>query len=619
MGTIELKETLNKAKIEGLDPKFFEQGQITHCYFITAKKKVVLQLHLQRCLPLDQLKLFNNGLADCLGCPVECRIETDVCDLGSGEMLNYCRFFGEHSRYGSVMKDAIPTVNDHTVDCLFVSEQQVQSAEGCREELDHFMQNCGITYDFQFDCRTSSFTQIEVKMPDPLPEPPKENNSYQGKNQYRSRRTKKEEYPVFEIKEIQDEVENIQFVGTIFDKDSILIKKTGKEIQTLYVKDNDDAITCKRFESARCPKEKLDEVGKGDYVRVYGSVRYDSFAKELVFFPEDIVKLPKKEGVQDTAEVKRVELHCHTNKSEMDGVCEVEELVTQAFNWGHRGLAITDHMACQAFPKAQSTAAKLLKKNPERDFKILYGVEMNMVDEFLTIVRNPTDQKISDAEYVVYDLETTGLSCSFDHIIEFGAVIVKQGEILQRKQMFVKPPVRINDFICEKTNITNEDVADAKPFSEVAQELVDFIGDRILVAHNATFDYNFLNEELKRIGREPLMNPVIDTLDLARALHSDRRSYRLGNIARHYRVAYDEEVAHRADYDADVLSGVFMLMINECRDRGAKTVADLQNLQDSKAFVKVMKRHVNVIARNQAGLKDLFKLVTLSKIGRAHV
>lgn len=146
----------------------------------------------------------------------------------------------------------------------------------------------------------------------------------------------------------------------------------------------------------------------------------------------------------------------------------------------------------------------------------------------------------------------------------------------------------------------------------MAQELVDFIGDKVLVAHNATFDYNFLNEELKRIGMAPLTNPVVDTLDLARALHSDRRSYRLGNIARHYRITYDEEVAHRADYDADVLASVFMLMIKECKDRGAQTVADLQNLQDEKAFVKVMKRHVNVIAKNQAGLKDLFKLVTLS-------
>ncbi|MFR0979702.1 MAG: exonuclease domain-containing protein, partial [Holdemania filiformis] len=127
--------------------------------------------------------------------------------------------------------------------------------------------------------------------------------------------------------------------------------------------------------------------------------------------------------------------------------CEVEELVTQAFKWGHRAIAVTDHMACQAFPKAQSCAAKLLKGNKDREFKILYGVEMNMVDEFLTIIRNPRADSLSDTAYVVYDLETTGLSCSFDHIIEFGAVVIERGEIKETKQLFVKPPVPINAFI----------------------------------------------------------------------------------------------------------------------------------------------------------------------------
>lgn len=612
MGTIELKETLSKVQIEGLDGAYFEQGKITHCKFIAAKKKVVLELQLPRTLPLEQLQCFNDGLIQLIGCPVELRISADVCDLDSGEMLKYCKYFSEHSRYGQGLRDAIPTVKDQVVDCLFTDETLKQQALACREELDHFMQNAGVSYDFEFSCRAASFTQIEVKMPKEAPKPQAKPAYSADKPSYRSRRTKMEDYTVLALKEINDEIQNVQFTGTIFEKDSITIKKTGNEIQTLYVKDNDDAITCKRFESARCPKEKLNEVGVGDDVRVYGSVRYDSFSKELVFFPDDIVKLEKKEEEQDTADVKRVELHCHTNKSEMDGVCEVEELVTQAFKWGHRAIAVTDHMACQAFPKAQSCAAKLLKGNKDREFKILYGVEMNMVDEFLTIIRNPRADSLSDTAYVVYDLETTGLSCSFDHIIEFGAVVIERGEIKETKQLFVKPPVPINAFISEKTNITNEDVAQAKPFAEVAQELVDFIGDKVLVAHNATFDYNFLNEELKRIGMAPLTNPVVDTLDLARALHSDRRSYRLGNIARHYRITYDEEVAHRADYDADVLASVFMLMIKECKDRGAQTVADLQNLQDKKAFVKVMKRHVNVIAKNQAGLKDLFKLVTLS-------
>ena len=250
MGTIDIKETLSKVRIEGLDKAYFEQGKITHCQFITAKKKVVLDMQLPKTLPLEQLLCFNHGLVQLIGCPVELRISADVCDLDSGEMLKYCKFYSEHSRYGHVLKDAIPTVKDRIVDCLFTDEALKQQALSCREELDHFMQNAGITYDFEFSCRAVSFTQIEVKMPKEAPKPQSNPAVSQDKPKYRSRRTKMEDYPVLTLKEMTDEIQNVQFVGTIFEKDSITIKKTGNEIQTLYVKDNDDAITCKRFESA---------------------------------------------------------------------------------------------------------------------------------------------------------------------------------------------------------------------------------------------------------------------------------------------------------------------------------------------------------------------------------
>ncbi len=610
MGKLDLKNTLDQAVIDGIDRSYFDGGVITEVQYVKAKRKVIVHLDLPAAMPLTQLKRFSDGLIRLIGCPVELRISTQRCTLDSGEILEYLKSFGEQASDGSWVHDAVTTLTGQTVECLFSDEQLRSRAETGRDELVYFMQNAGISYDFEFRCRQASFTQIEVKIPQPQGKPSEPVKA--EKPAYRKRRTKPDDFPVLKLKDITDECQNVQFDGTVFEIELILIKKTGRWIQTFYVKDEEDAITCKRFETARVTREKLDEIHKGDRVRVYGSVRYDSFARELVFFPDEVIRLEKEAGEQDLADRKRVELHCHTNKSEMDGVCEVEELITQAFRWGHRAIAITDHMACQAFPKAQSCAARLLKGAPDRDFKILYGVEMNMVDEHLTIVRNPQPLPLNEASYVVYDLETTGLSCSFDHIIEFGAVLIERGEVVARKQLFVKPPVAINAFISSKTNISNEMVVGAKTFAEAADEILDFIQDRVLVAHNASFDYNFLNEELKRIGRAPLTNPVVDTLDLARALHSDRRSYRLGNIARHYRITYDEEVAHRADYDADVLASVFLLMCREAKNRGAQTIADLQNLQDERAFVKVMKQHVNVIARNQAGLKDLFRLVTLS-------
>ena len=146
MGTIELKETLSKVQIEGLDGAYFEQGKITHCKFIAAKKKVVLELQLPRTLPLEQLQCFNDGLIQLIGCPVELRISADVCDLDSGEMLKYCKYFSEHSRYGQGLRDAIPTVKDQVVDCLFTDETLKQQALACREELDHFMQNLSLIH-----------------------------------------------------------------------------------------------------------------------------------------------------------------------------------------------------------------------------------------------------------------------------------------------------------------------------------------------------------------------------------------------------------------------------------------------------------------------------------------
>ena len=171
---------------------------------------------------------------------------------------------------------------------------------------------------------------------------------------------------------------------------------------------------------------------------------------------------------------------------------------------------------------------------------------MNMADDKPKIVRNRINADLEDATYISFDLETTGLSCYYDSIIEFGAVRLKHGSVVDRKQMFLKPPFPIPANISHKTNITNEMVKDAKSFAEACDEILDWIGDDILVAHNATFDYHFLNEELRRIGRPPLHNCVIDTLDLARVVLKDRHFYRLGNISNYYRISYDEEVAHRA-------------------------------------------------------------------------
>ncbi|MBF1116815.1 MAG: PHP domain-containing protein, partial [Solobacterium sp.] len=343
------------------------------------------------------------------------------------------------------------------------------------------------------------------------------------------------------------------------------------------------------------------------------TISYDNFAKDLTCIASNVVKIEKAKIV-DTAETKRVELHMHSNLSEMDGVCDIKDIVTYVYNLGHRGIAITDHADVQSLVKAYNTAQSLKKKDPDREFRIGLGCEFNLANNELTIVRNATDENLDDVTYISFDLETTGLSCYFDHIIEFGAVRIKNSTIIDRKQLFIKPPVSIPGFITSKTNITNDMVKNAKPFAEAIDEILDYIKDDVLVAHNATFDYYFLNEELRRIGRKPLTNVVIDTLDMSRAVLPDRRAYRLGNLSRYYHVNYNEEEAHRADFDAGALADVFLCLLKDAKDKFAtKTISDLQiKLQSPKSFMKVRRSHVCAIAKNHDGLVALYKLVTES-------
>ena len=198
------------------------------------------------------------------------------------------------------------------------------------------------------------------------------------------------------------------------------------------------------------------------------------------------------------------------------------------------------------------------------DFKVLYGCEMNMVSPTLNIVYNATDDNsLNDVEYVVFDLESTGLSTRYDYIIEFGAVLMRRGTVIEEKDFFIKPKIDLSLNIKNLTHITEENLKDARPFEECKDEILDFIKGRVLVAHNASFDFGFLNSEFERIGMPKLTNPVIDTLDLSRSLLKNRRAYRLGNMCRAYNIPYDEDVAHRANYDADVLAQVFSFMLKD--------------------------------------------------------
>ena len=607
--------TLLKEKMDAqTDP---DSLGIKRICFYREKKLLEVTLQAPSVLPCGEYEHIIEIIKEKTGSDAVLYIEADDTALSSVEMQKYLMRMYEADPETQILSSSVMQYDSarRTLSFQYNEQEESERASVCHDNVMAMLRKIGCPdVHVSFDVAEKHDSVVPDIPLDaiPMPEEPTEAAPVRKpKRDYY--RPKMSDYTKVELHDIHDPISDIQFDADVFNEETIETKKTKKMIQTLSVFDGTDAIAVKRFEGRGVTREDLAEIKKGDRVRIYGRVEFDTYAKDLVCSAQSIEKLERPKPV-DSAAQKRVEFHMHTNMSEMDGVCDIKEIVNYAWEIGHRGIVITDHADVQSFVKAFNNAQGLKKKDPERDFKIGLGCEMNLANDHLLIVRNATDGKIDDQEYISFDLETTGLSCYYDHIIEFGAVKIKNQTVTDRLQMFIKPPVPIPPFISAKTNITNDMVRNAKPFAEAVDEILAWIGDGILVAHNASFDYHFMNEELRRLGRPPLTNTVIDTLDMARAILKERRAYRLGNIARNYHVSYDEEVAHRADYDAEALAGVFLNLLKDAKNKfGALTIRDLQDkIQDDKAFVKVRRTHVCVVARNHDGLKDLYKLVTKS-------
>ena len=296
-----------------------------------------------------------------------------------------------------------------------------------------------------------------------------------------------------ELDQIPRDVVDIEVEAKVFDV--IPEGKSGKRYKINFTNFK-TSYTARIWTNKTYTSEYIKGLN-GKWVTLQGTLSYNQFDKEDSLDLFKIELLDKVDPVRtDDAEVKRVELHAHTNMSAMDGICDVRKLVSQAAKWGHKAVAITDHVAVQSFPDAQREQAALKKKG--MDIKVLYGIELNVAPRLLEIANNPSNIDLKDATYVFFDLETTGLSCVFDDIIEFGAVKAKNGVEIDRIDILINPGRKISEFTTNLTGITNEMLADKKTIDEELPRIVEFLGDAILVAHNASFDIGFLQQVLKR-------------------------------------------------------------------------------------------------------------------------
>lgn len=584
---------------------FLEEVEVLRVVF--DKKSKVLDIYFQSLtlFPYRLYKLIESDIKERFNmAKVNVFVTYHDRTLLLGELIQYInRFSIDYDIKG--LKDVICCVENDVI-TLSIDEVELETVISQKENLVTYLKTCGIHEKVKIVKKEVSekIDKIfEVKLDD-----------FQKKEpviqQIKYRKAKLEQYQQFSIQDLpkDNDIKEIKVEGIIF-KQEIIETKNNKYILICYVKDEADAFIAKIF------LDKLEEVDRlklNKKYMFYGSYLFDAYSNERSFLFRHFEEMEEKSKIVDTADLKRVEFHVHSNKSEMDGINDVSDLIKHAFSMGHKGMAITDHMVVQAFPKAQSTVKKLLKENPDRTFKMVYGVEMNMVKNEVMIVDHPTQENLEEVEYCIFDIETTGLSSFYDHIIEFGAVIYKDGVVIETKQFFVQSPIRIPYKITSITNITDDMVEKGLPLQEAMDEILLLFKNRVLVAHNATFDVDFINETLKRLNKPILTNTVIDTLPLAKALLENQKRFNLGSLAKSLSVEYNRDVAHRADYDAEVLSYVFKKLLNSALSKGLYTLQDLQNLQSKELTLKQRKSHVNVLAKNQKGLKDIFKLVTIS-------
>ncbi len=599
-----------KLKMEEAELCYFKQAVFLSTP-IFHKESNLVELHIECEAPLNYAiyDVFVSKLMCHLHCRVDLRLSYRTHDYDILEINKFVRKIANQDANLNVFMNAFPAL-DHQVLCYkFVSQLDERKANDNAENLKQKLLHYGFDVEVSVDVLVVSLEVRSEAAPAFVEEEKKKPIEVYKQDSKSFKRKSTKDYQMMAIKDLSEGAYQIRIEGKIFEKENAEMR-SGKIRQSLYITDYEDAIVMQRFERGNLTREVLDEIKVGDYVAAYGSVEYNQYMRENVFKPIQIDKIEENKR-SDCAKEKRVELHTHTKFSEMDAVCDIKEYILQANEWGHNAIAITDHMVVQGFPMAQEVVASINKKR-DTPFKMLYGVEMNMVDPHLNIVRNVQDINLEEGRYCIFDLETTGLSSKYDHIIEFGGQIMDQRHIVGSMQTFVKPPVPISAFTTNLTGITQNDVDQAPVIEDVIDDILAFIGDRILVAHNADFDVTFLNDLLVRMGREPLKNPVIDTLDLDRSLHKERKAHRLGNVARQYGIKYDEDGAHRADYDANVLVDVFLHMLNEMPT--IKTLEDLSKMYDESCFSKVRTKHVTLLAKNADGLKELFELVSLSHI-----
>ena len=405
--------------------------------------------------------------------------------------------------------------------------------------------------------------------------------------------------------EVNTEENRLVFEGVVFDVEQ-KVTRTGRVLINFKMTDYTSSFSMQKWVKNEEEAQKFDMIKKNSWLRVRGNVEVNNFTRDLTMNVQDVQEVVHYERKDLMPEgERRVEFHAHTNMSTMDALPEVEELVAKAAKWGHKAVAITDHGNVQSFPHGYKAAKKA-------GIQLIYGMEANIVEDRVPIVYNEVEMDLSEATYVVFDVETTGLSAIYNDLIQVAASKMYKGNIVAEFDEFINPGHPLSAFTTELTGITDEHVKNAKPLVQVLKEFQEFCKDTVLVAHNATFDVGFMNANYERHGLPKITQPVIDTLEFARNLYPEYKRHGLGPLTKRFGVALEHH--HMANYDAEATGRLLFIFIKEVAEKhGVTDLARLNlDLISPDSYKKARVKHATIYVKNQVGLKNIFKLVSLS-------
>ena len=596
----------------------FKEGSLNKIICNKAKDKYVFCLSLNKPLPIQTYEELNHNLKKRFSTAKSIKVQITAKKNDIQLLTCYYKYFLEkYSQEAPLLKMFINTplkLDDDNLLIDLTNKAEEMKFKSIKEPLEKNLQEVGFNI------------KIIIKINEEKAQALREEIEKE-KTKIIPKVTPKKESPFIMGREITDEVtpinlinfemDNVTVDAKIFGIDIFESSKSNFKIITLKLTDGTDSIYCKIFcredEEFNKYKKALKE---GKYYIIRGYTKNDKYSGEIVLNARDINLSIKEDYIRkDTAKRKRVELHAHTKMSQMDGVADEEKLVKTAMDFGHKAIAITDHNGCQAFPHVFNLVTKYNKGKEDKDkFKVLYGTELPLIDDSVNIVVRPSDSKLLETTYVVFDLETTGFNAGgADSIIEIGAVKINNGEIIDRFDELINPGRKLPSKITELTNITDEMLKDKEDEETAVKKFKQWVGKLPMVAHNAKFDVSFIVMAHSKYNLGEFTNTVIDTLELSRALDTGYSRHSLSALVKRYDVPWDESAHHRGDYDAEGTALVFHKMLKKLVSRNFETINDLDKLVSKDEIHKYgTSYHVNLLAKNKKGLKNLFKIISLA-------